>query len=69
MQVSREAGKGVWYSHLFNNFPQFGVIHTVKGFIIVNEAEVNEFSYLLQSIVMENPKENSELPKPPIPKF
>ena len=69
MQVSREAGKVVWYSHLFNNFPQFGVIHTVKGFIIVNEAEVNEFSYLLQSIVMENPKENSELPKPPIPKF
>ena len=29
----------VWYSHLFKNFPQFVVIHTVKGFSIVNEAE------------------------------
>ena len=38
----------VWYYHLFNNFPQFVVIHTVKGFSIVNEAEVDvflEFSY------------------------
>ena len=33
----------VWYSHLFKNFPQFVVIHTVKGFGIVNEAEVNVF--------------------------
>ena len=33
----------VWYSHLFNNFPQFVVIHTVKGFSIVNEAEVDVF--------------------------
>ena len=32
-----------WYSHLFRNFPQFVVIHTVKGFIIVNEAEVDVF--------------------------
>ena len=31
----------VWYSHLFKNFPQFVVIHTVKGFGIVNKAEVN----------------------------
>ena len=31
------------YSHLFNNFPQFIVIHTVKGFSVVNEAEVNIF--------------------------
>ena len=30
----------VWYSHLFKNVPHFVVIHTVKGFIIVNEAEV-----------------------------
>ena len=29
----------VWYSHLFKNFPQFVVIHTVKGFVIVNKAE------------------------------
>ena len=33
----------VWYSCLFKNFPQFFVIHTVKGFSIVNEAEVNVF--------------------------
>ena len=31
-QISQEAGKVVWYSHLFKNFPQFVVIHTVKGF-------------------------------------
>ena len=30
----------VWYSHIFKNFPQFVVIHTVKGFSVVNEAEV-----------------------------
>ena len=33
----------VWYSHHFKNFPQFVVIHTVKGFGIVNEAEVDAF--------------------------
>ena len=33
----------VWYSHLFMNFPQFVVIHTVKGFGIVNEAEGHAF--------------------------
>ena len=33
----------VWYSHLFKNFPQFVVIYTVKGFDIVNKAEVNVF--------------------------
>ena len=33
----------VWYSHLFQNFPQFIVIHTVKGFGIVNKAEVGVF--------------------------
>ena len=40
----------VWYSHLFKNFSQFVVIHTVKGFSLVNEAEINvflEFSCLL----------------------
>ena len=42
-QVSQEAGKVVWYSHLLKNFPQFAVIHTVKGFSIVNEAEVDVF--------------------------
>ena len=33
----------VWYSHLFQNFPQFIVIHTVKGLGIVNKAEINVF--------------------------
>ena len=33
----------VWYSHLFKDFPQFVVIHTVKGFNIINEAEVDVF--------------------------
>ena len=33
----------VWYSHLFKNFPQFVVIHTVKGSSIVNEAEIDAF--------------------------
>ena len=43
MQVSQEAGQVVWYSHLFKTFPQFLVIHTVKGFSIVNKAEVDAF--------------------------
>ena len=43
IQVSPEAGKVVWYSHIFKNFPQFVMIHTVKGFNIVNEAEVDVF--------------------------
>ena len=33
----------VWYSHLFQNFPQFVVIHTVKGFDVVNKAKVDVF--------------------------
>ena len=33
----------VWYSHLLQNFPQFVVIHTIKGFGIVNKAEVDVF--------------------------
>ena len=41
MHVSLEAGQVVWYSHLFQNFPQFIVIHTVKSFAIVNKAEVD----------------------------
>ena len=43
IQVSQEAGKVVWYSHLFQNFPQFVVIHTIKGFSVVNKAEVDVF--------------------------
>ena len=43
IQVSQEAGQVVWYSHLFQNFPQFIVIHTVKGSCIVNKAEIDVF--------------------------
>ena len=36
----------VWYSHLFKNFPQFAVIHMIKGFGVVNEADVDVFLQL-----------------------
>ena len=41
IQISQEAGQVVWYSHLFQNFPQFVVIHMVKGFGIINKAEID----------------------------
>ena len=43
IQTSQEAGKVVWYSHFFKNFPQFVVTHTIKGFGIVNKAEIEVF--------------------------
>ena len=43
IQVTQEAGKVVWYSYLSKNFPQFVVIHTVKGFSIVSKAEAVVF--------------------------
>ena len=43
IQVSQEAGQEVWYSHLLKNFPHFIVIHTVKGFGVVNKAEIDVF--------------------------
>ena len=43
IQIFQEAGQVVWYSHLFQNFPQFVLIHTVKGFGIVNKAELDVF--------------------------
>ena len=43
IQISQEAGQVLWYSHLFQNFPQFIVVHTVRGFGIVNKAEVDVF--------------------------
>ena len=48
--ISQETGKVVWYPHLFQNFPQFVVIDTVKGFGVVNKAEIYvflELSYFL----------------------
>ena len=44
IQISQEADQVVWYSHLFQNCPQFIVIHTVKGFGIINKAEIRWFS-------------------------
>ena len=52
IQIPQEAGLVVWYSHLFQNFPQFAVIHTVKGFGIVNKAEIE---FLELSCFFSNP--------------
>ena len=49
----------VWYSHLFQNFPQFIVIHTVKGFGIVNKAEIDVFLEL--SCFLHNPADVGNL--------
>ena len=43
IQVSQEAGRVVWYSHLFKNFPQFVVIYIVQDFGIINKVEVDFF--------------------------
>ena len=43
IQISQEPGQMVWYSHLFQSFPQFIVIHTVKGFGMVNKVEIDVF--------------------------
>ena len=43
IQISQEAGQVVWYSHFFWNFPQFIVIHTVKGSGIFNKSEIDVF--------------------------
>ena len=59
IQISHEAGQVVWYSHLFQNFPQFVVIHTVKGFGVVNKAEVDVFLEL--SCFVNDPRDVSNL--------
>ena len=41
--VSQETGKRDWYSHLFKSFPQFVMIHTVKGFNVVDETAAEDF--------------------------
>ena len=43
IQIYQEAGRVVWYTHLLKNFPQFVVIHTVKGFDVVNKTKVDVF--------------------------
>ena len=47
----------VWYSHLFQNFPQFIVINTVKGFGVVNKAEIDVF-LKLQDLLELTPKKD-----------
>ena len=59
IQVSQEAGQVVWYAHHFQNFPQFIVIHTVKGFGIVNEAEI--YIFLELSCLLEDPEDVGNL--------
>ena len=53
IQISQEAGQVVWYSHLFQNVPQFIVIHTVKVFGIVNKAKIDV--YLELSCFFDDP--------------
>ena len=48
IQVSQEAGQVVWCSHLLKNFPQFIMIHTVEGFGMVTEAEIDVYLELFQ---------------------
>ena len=57
IQISQEAGQVVWYSYLFQNFPQFIVIHTVKGFGIVNKADV----FLELSCFFDDPRDVGNL--------
>ena len=59
IEVSQEAGQVVWYSHLFHSLPQFIVIHTVKGFGIVNKAEIDVFLEL--SCFFDDPRDVGNL--------
>ena len=59
IQISQEAGWVVWYSHLFQNFPQFIVIHTVIGFVIVNKSEVDAFLEI--SLYFDDPEDVGNL--------
>ena len=59
IQISQEAGQLVWYSHLLKNFPQFVVIYIVKGFGIVNKAEIDVFLEL--SCFFDDPADTGNL--------
>ena len=52
IQISQKASQVVWYSHLFQNFPQFVVIHTVNCFVLVNKTEIDVFSGTLYAFLM-----------------
>ena len=54
IQVSREAGQVVWYSHLLQNFPQFIVIHTVEAFGVVIKAEIDVFMFFNDPVDIGN---------------
>jgi len=56
IHISQEAGQVVWYSHLLKNFPQFVVIHTVKGFGLVNKADV-----VLKLLIFDDPTDVGNL--------
>ena len=60
IQVFQEAGQVVWYSHLFQNCPQFIVIHTVKCFGIVDKAEIDVF-FLELSCFFDDPADVGDL--------
>ena len=68
-QISQEAGKVVWYSHLFKNFPQFVMIHIVKGLDVLSEAEVDIFldvpCFLRDPANVDNSISGSSLPLRP----
>ena len=58
-QISQEAGQVVWYSHLFKSSPQFIVIYTVKGFSVVDKAEIDGFLEL--SCFFDDPEDVGNL--------
>ena len=60
IQISQEAGKVVWYSHLFQNFPQLVVTHSVKDFGIVNKAEIDDV-FLQCSYFLDDPTDSGYL--------
>ena len=59
--VSQDGGQVVWYSHLLKNFPQFIVIHEVKGFGIVNKAEIDVDVFLELSCFFDDPSDVGNL--------
>ena len=59
IQISQGVGQVVWYSHLLKNFPQFVVIHTLKGFGIDKKAEVDVF--LERSCFFDDPADVGNL--------
>ena len=66
MQISHEAGKVVWFSHLFKSFPQFVVIYLAKDFSIVNETEIDVI-FLEFSCFVFDPMDVTNLISSPLP--